>query len=168
MSLKVLLLAVVIATASANILGNIQVDLDSPKVDTKIKYEAWKVKYNKVYATLEEEAKAMDTFAANDKFVIEHNQEGHSYTVGHNQFSDLTSAEFAAVYTGYKTKDSYLRHKKNYNNDLIKGYEAAPTSMDWVAKGAVTPVKNQGQCGSCWAFSTTGSTEGAYQIATGK
>ena len=70
MSLKVLLLSVVIATASANILGNIQVDLDSPKVDTKIKYEAWKVKYNKVYATLEEEAKAMDTFAANDKFVI--------------------------------------------------------------------------------------------------
>jgi C1A family cysteine protease len=168
MSLKDILLAVVIATASANILGNIQVDLDSPKVDTKIKYGAWKVKYNKVYATLEEEAKAMDTFAANDKFVIEHNQEGHSYTVGHNQFSDLTSAEFAAVYTGYKTKDSYLRHKKNYNNDLIKGYEAAPTSMDWVAKGAVTPVKNQGRCGSCWAFSTTGSTEGAYQIATGK
>ena len=48
MSLKVLLLAVVIATASANILGNIQVDLDSPKVDTKIKYEAWKV-YSKCY-----------------------------------------------------------------------------------------------------------------------
>jgi C1A family cysteine protease len=168
MSLKVILLAIIVATASANILGEIKVDLDSPKIDAKTKYQAWKVKFNKVYATIEEEAKAMATFAANDKFVIEHNQEGHSYTVGHNAFSDLTSAEFAAMYTGYKTKDSYLRHKKNYNNDLIKGFEAAPSAIDWVAKGAVTPVKNQGQCGSCWAFSTTGSTEGAYQIATGK
>ena len=162
------LCAVVAAKPEARnlkLMASITVDLDSEEVDTKTKWKAWKGKFGKVYKTLEEEAKAMSTFSANDAFVIEHNKQGHSYTVGHNEFSDLTSTEFAKMYTGWRDADKQINREKNYDMSLLTA--AAPKSIDWSQKGAVTPIKNQGQCGSCWAFSTTGSVEGAYQIATG-
>ena len=81
-----------------------------------------------------------------------------------NKFSDLTGAEWKAAYTGgYRAKE---KRSKNVNLTLLHE-TALPASVDWDAKGAVTPVKNQGQCGSCWAFSTTGSTESSYFIAKG-
>eukprot|EP00505_MAST-04D_sp_SCG-Rhode-Island_P001192 Stramenopile-MAST_4_protein_1192 len=157
-------------TARASVLGHEHpvLDLDSPLIPAKEKYVAWKTQYGKHYKSLAEEAKAMETFAKNDQFVIEHNSVERSYKVGHNAYSDLTSQEFAERFTGYKTKDAYLRRTKNYDHTLSAKANAAPSSIDWSQKGAVTPVKNQGQCGSCWAFSTTGSVEGAFQIAGNK
>merc|ERR1712137_1292860 len=73
--------------------------------------------------------------------------------------------EFSAMYKGYKARNNdYARSK---NEHVAPEGQVLADSVDWRTKGAVTPVKNQGQCGSCWAFSTTGSVEGAVQIATG-
>jgi len=83
--------------------------------------------------------------------------------MGVNQFADLSPAEFKA-YLGLRPRDnSYLRSK-----NVAVFADVPANDIDWVAKGAVTPVKDQAQCGSCWAFSTTGSVEGAVQVATGR
>merc|ERR1719337_659856 len=85
--------------------------------------------------------------------------------MGPNQFSDLTLEEFQALpIRGFKQMESSGLPKLGSH---VHSGKPAVDSIDWTTKGAVTPVKNQGQCGSCWAFSSTGGLEGQWEIATG-
>jgi len=95
--------------------------------------------------------------------ILEHNGRvpEHTHRLGVNQFSDLTPEEFKnLVSSPYEPRER--RHLHDFLVDAV-----APAALDWRTKGAVTPVKDQGSCGSCWSFATTGSIEGAFQIATG-
>jgi len=119
--------------------------------------------FNKQYPT-EEVFDRYNTFKANLELINAHNNGSSGWKMGVNQFADLSPAEFK-TYLGLKPRDnSYLRSKN------VEVFSDAPASndIDWVSKGAVTPVKDQAQCGSCWAFSTTGSMEGAVAVKSGR
>merc|ERR1719164_253718 len=140
--------------------------------DLVAKFNEWKNKHAKAYTTTELESQALATFSHNEAIIHEHNSGNWTFTLGHNQFSDLTFEEFQQKHMAGGMALFTNKAPKNMERVFLqgeatpKGYKAAD-SLDWVAKGAVTPVKNQAQCGSCWAFSTTGSMEGAIFVQTG-
>ena len=130
-------------------------------------FEMWKKTHTKSYDTVEEETTALRAYESNDAIIREHNAKNLSWTLGHNEFSDLTWEQFKRQVMSGGDALFLNRSPKNMQRKILNLGAPNPDSVDWTTKGAVTPVKNQQRCGSCWAFSTTGSVEGAYQIATG-
>jgi C1A family cysteine protease len=124
-------------------------------------WEQWQVQNGKSYADPDEAQYRFQVFKSNlAKIEASNANPANTYTLGLTKFADLTSEEFSATYNGY-------RPNLAARNEEPMAPRALPASVNWTAAGAVTPIKNQGQCGSCWSFSTTGSLEGLHQISNG-
>lgn len=121
--------------------------------------------YNKRYLYHKEYIKKYKVFNKNLLYIKSENSRFNGYKLGLNQYTDMTKDEYTKFYRGPNLGKQTTGCNKT--DGMLYMYNL-PSSVNWVMAKAVTPVKNQQQCGSCWAFSTTGSIEGAFQIKTGK
>lgn len=134
-----------------------------------LNFSEWVANHNKHYVGLSELNYRREVYQTNVDKILEHNAANHSWTMGLNKFADLTAEEFKARYTGGFSGASKVKQNHTYKHSgNLRTPSTLPESIDWREQGAVTPVKNQQQCGSCWSFSTTGSVEGAWFIAKGE
>jgi C1A family cysteine protease len=127
---------------------------------------SWKDQHQKAYSENEERIR-FAVFSHNYKKIIKFNEENESPKLALNKFADLTANEFKSTHAScafYQDDEEFVRQR----TQEFSIEAPLPASVDWRNKGAVTPVKNQGQCGSCWTFSTTGVLEGFNFINSGK
>ncbi|XP_045805235.1 zingipain-2-like [Trifolium pratense] len=131
-------------------------------------HQQWKMKYGRTYTNSSEMDKRYQIFKENLKYIVNFNNAGNnSYKLGLNPYSDLTSEEFIATHTGLKVPRHLSSSKKGSNTIHFNLSDDVPTKFDWREQGVVTDVKNQGNCGCCWAFSTVAAVEGIVKIKNG-
>lgn len=115
-------------------------------------FDEWALEHGKEYTALEREVREV-VYHTNLRHMEETNRAGLAWTEGTNQFSDLTPEEFRARYLGGYRRTG-LASEANITY-IASSSSTFPASVDWREKGVITPVKSQGQCGSCWAFAAT-------------
>jgi cathepsin L len=143
-------------TSGYNVGGTVDTELDGH-------WETFKIIHGKRYDAQFEFVRRL-IWESNLKYIQRHNLEydmgRHTYSLGMNAYGDMTFLEFKAAFMGTKLQRRNTTHNSMYMSPL--NIDVLPDSVDWRTKGYVTDVKDQQQCGSCWAFSATGSLEGQY------
>jgi len=163
-------LAVFLAIASSLIIAGglykayTSTEQPNQKIPTPVydSWQHWKKENGKSYGTNTEEDYRLQMFASNYEYIAKETKPEHTFEMALNQFADMELEEFVATFTGIMVPAD-LESKATVEElpEPLTG-----SSKDWVGV-ATTPVKNQGACGSCWAFSTTGGIEGAYAVKNG-
>jgi C1A family cysteine protease len=145
---------------------------DSVEEEIHKTFMDWKAKFSRAYEGAEH-SERFEVFKKNLEFIHAHNAMFHAgketFHMALNAFADMTQEQWSKTVLGYKPELQPSRlqgaglgyGKKCTHRDVT----TVPDSIDWRTKHAVTPVKNQGQCGSCWSFSTTGAVEGAWAVS---
>jgi len=135
----------------------------------EVEFINWMKEYDMTFEGAEF-GERLKIFADNHDFIVQHNEGDSTFTLGHNQFSHMTFEEFEGQFLNLHMEPQWSMTNKfknlRYSSEGRRSLAGAD-EFDWVSKGAVTPIKNQGQCGSCYSFSAIGALEGAYAIKTG-
>jgi len=144
------------------------------EMDTMAVFKAWSIIFERQYSSIEEESQRYMIWLDNLYKIADYNSQDLTFKLRMNQFGDMTKDEFRQYVHGddgacFKRSERDFIVNSGGQDIIIDDNEpvAAPSSVDWTTKGVVTPIKNQGQCGSCWAFSATGAIECDYAIKTG-
>lgn len=138
--LSFLALALIVLTIWATSVSEARINLS--KMSMEQRHEQWMATHGRIYKDAAEKAQRFMIFKSNVELIESFNNAGnHKFKLGANKFADLTNEEFRAR-NGFKSSGTKTITSFRYEN-----YTAAPASMDWRKKGAVTPVKDQGQCG---------------------
>ncbi|KAM6548800.1 hypothetical protein CsatB_020476 [Cannabis sativa] len=140
--------------------------LQDQEVSMYDRYRTWMAHHGRMYKDEEEEKKRFEIFKRNVGRIDDFNRASNkSYKLGVNQFADLTNEEFGASRNRYK---AHVCDSTRTTSFIYENVTAIPSSLDWRKLGAVTPIKDQGDCGCCWAFSAVAAMEGVTKLSTGK